>query len=157
MATAGESDLVPAGDSSVLARAASISKYPAPTVKMSYWALYVVLVTLSVQAPALGKTLLAVFISRALIWSGVMAGFCWMSSAAAPLAYAVAMLVPLSRRYAVEFPTGPVAASTRRGMAEAGKFEVKLLSAASALTSRLPGATRSGFAIISSAVGPLEL
>ena len=44
-----------------------------------------------------GKLLEAVFIRRALTWSGVRFGFCCNRRAAAPLTTGVAMLVPLRR------------------------------------------------------------
>ena len=53
-------------------------------------------VTGSTATLTFGKVLYAVFISRALTWSGVNLEFCCSSKAAAPLTTGVAMLVPLS-------------------------------------------------------------
>ena len=48
----------------------------------------------SVATLEIGKDLVAVIINRAFTWSGVIAGFCCKSRAAAPLTTGAAMLVP---------------------------------------------------------------
>ena len=81
---------------SVLFSAAKTSRYPAPTVKMSYWVVNVSPVTGLVAMLKLGNVFDALFIRRALTWSGVRLGSLSSSSATAPLTIGVAMLVPLS-------------------------------------------------------------
>src|SRR5208282_1712183 len=87
------------GARSVLFKAASMSKAPAPIEKTSCWRLYTVPVPKSVAVVVWEKPFQAVFINRAFTWSGVMEGFCCKSRAAAPLTTGVAMLVPLKVMY----------------------------------------------------------
>ena len=73
----GERAVLPAGRASELFKAAMTSRYPAPTVKMSYWLVYPIPVTGSMATLKDGSPLLAVFIRRALTASGVTEGvFC---------------------------------------------------------------------------------
>src|SRR5258708_2290777 len=103
---------------SVLPRAESTSRYPAPMVKMSYCDRN--------SSPVISKAKLvvgypfqAVFIIRALIVSGVRVGSCWIMSAAAPATTGVAMLVPLKRKYC---PPGPVGQDPRPSHVGSGRI-----------------------------------
>src|ERR1051326_1971563 len=101
----------------------------------------------------------AVFIMRALMTSGVSVGSLWNINAAAPATIGVAMLVPLRRRY---FPGIPVVqvSSVHVVTGDRIKFDccvAIVLPGASSDTMRFPGATRSGFTMWSSNVGPFEL
>src|SRR5262245_47838117 len=75
--------------------------------------------------------------------------FASSTSAATPLAMAVAMLVPLRRKNRTESPATV--------MRRSGRSLYRELPIAAADTSPLPGATRSGFASPSYHVGPREL
>src|ERR1051326_7516183 len=79
-----------------------MSKYPAPTVNMSYVSVYVMPVVGSVAVLYAGKFLVAVFINRALTVSGLRLGFFCSIRATGPETAGVAMLVPLSRKYCGE-------------------------------------------------------
>src|SRR5689334_2880586 len=102
----------------------------------------------------IGWPLYAVFIMRAFTMSGVSVGSFCSIRAAAPLTTGVAMLVPLRRKYMLAAPhdgLGHVATSKR------GLFVSRVEPGSRNDTTRLPGATRSGLAMWSTSVGPLEL
>src|SRR5712692_7014049 len=92
-----------------------------------------------------GKFLYAVFIRRALIWSGVSDGVFCINSAAAPLTTGAAMLVPLSLKYTFEAELPPRLSKELVGIEFAGGVHSLALVEASVEMVRLPGATRSGF------------
>ena len=94
-----------------------------------------------------GNFLDAVFISRALMVSGVSQGLCCSSNATAPDTTGVAMLVPLkgssrcARTEAGEWYTAEA------GMTLPGYSAASVDPGASSESTRLPGATRSGFTV----------
>src|ERR1700686_3914463 len=83
------------------------------------------------------KPFQAVFIKVALTWSGVSAGLFCNSNATAPLTTGVAMLVPLNTKY--------IGVPLDGATSYSGYFTSSVLPATRKETSRLPGATRSGF------------
>ena len=83
---------------SLVAKAAGTSKYPAPIVNTSYWLVKVWPVVGSVTVLVVCANLVAVFINRAFTVSGPKPGLRCSISAAAPLTIAADMLVPLSRK-----------------------------------------------------------
>ena len=89
----------------------------------------------SVATLEVGKLLLAVFMRRALTWSGVRPGCLCKSTATAPLTIGAAMLVPLSLKYAAPTLLLPY------------KFSSKLTPLVLTEMTRLPGATMSGLTI----------
>src|SRR4026207_85625 len=95
--TFGDAALIDA--TSVLDKAALLSRYPVPRVNKSYELTYVIPVAESVAVLYAGNDFVAVFISRALMVSGVRPGFFCSIRATVPDTTGVAMLVPLSWKY----------------------------------------------------------
>src|SRR3954470_15802841 len=102
-----------------------------------------------------GKDLLAVFMSRAFTWSGVILGCSCSINAAAPLTTGVAMLVPLISVYNDGEPGIPPYSEGDAWLP--GNSVSKVLPGTRSETIALPGATRSGLTMRSPADGPLEL
>src|SRR5437867_13127336 len=86
--------------------------------------------------------------SATFTWPGVMSGLGSSNRATPPLTTALAMLVPVRRKYAF-FP--------EPAMCHWGYFFERYDPDASSATSLVPGATTSGFTARSYLVGPFEL
>ena len=91
------------------------------------------------------------YCSNALIKFGVRFGLACSISATVPVTTGAAMLVPLSARYGFE-PSAERAVEQRRTF-----VDVEGAAGTASETVPTPGATRSGFASKSTAVGPDEL
>ena len=92
----------------------------------------------------------AVYCRTAFTALGVSPGLACSIRATTPLTTGAAMLVPLSVRYGIRAAVVPATRS-------AGLRSANALSLSLSETMRVPGATRSGLAAKSNAVGPREL